>query len=420
MAMEMSCSVDELEPLESLGEGSFGRVFRVQLKSPSSLLSASSPSFPVQFACKIFDGDTESNLRDVVQEISIMQTLRKKAMAVCHPQQNVGLVLIQGFHLGLTHQDPISFIAMDLCTGGSLSHLLRQRTCVSEAEAATVLTAVAKALLFCHEQAHVLHRDIKPANILFAKEGRLDSVRVADFGLAVHTMPEYGSANVYFGPPNEGSPAFMAPEAEQHGHYTPASDVWGLGSLLFCMLVGQNPPRPRNSCEVRFDKAGNSWTSLSPPVCSLIKGMLDPDPHCRPTLLQVLQHPWTISHIEHVKKAHQHIGADEYQPQMPTSDSARPTTISGCPPGFNNMVPDINIDKSPARQAVPACPPGFSNVHDNIVNRPMRRAPLCPPGFSTKYKRRSCNMSTVPLAPSDIMSIPTSFAALSLNVQGAA
>ncbi|MCO5594791.1 hypothetical protein L7F22_048825 [Adiantum nelumboides] len=415
--MEMSCSVDELEPLESLGEGSFGRVFRVQLKSASSLSSASSPSFPGQFACKIFDGDTESNLRDIVQEISIMQTLRKKSM-VCHPQQNVGLVLIQGFHLGLTPQDPISFIAMDLCAGGSLSHLLRQCTCLSEAEAATVLTSVAKALLFCHEQAHILHRDIKPANILFAEEGCLDSVRVADFGLAVHTMPEYGSANVYFGPPNEGSPAFMAPEAEQHGHYTPASDVWGLGALLFCMLVGQNPPRPRNTCEVLFDKAGDSWTTLSPPTCSLIKGMLHPDPHCHPTLLQVLQHPWTISHIEHVKKPQQHIGADKYQQQMPISDSARPKTIITCAPGFNNILPDSIINKSPARQAVPACPPGFSNVHANIANnRPVRRAPLCPPGFSIKYKRRSCNMSTVPLAPSDIMS---SFAALSLNVQGAA
>ncbi|MCO5587468.1 hypothetical protein L7F22_041417 [Adiantum nelumboides] len=250
--MEMSCSVDELEPLESLGEGSFGRVFRVQLKSASSLSSASSPSFPVQFACKILDGDTESDLRVIVQEISIL----KKAME-CYPQQNVGLVLLQGFHLGLTPQDPISFIAMDLCAGGSLSHLLRKRICFSVAEAATVLTAVAKALLFCHEQANVLHRDIKPANILFAEEGRLDSVRVADFGLAVHTMQEYGSANVYFGPPNEGSPA---PEAEKHGHYSPASDVWGLGALLFCMLVGQNPPRPRNSCEVLFD----------------------PDPHCHP------------------------------------------------------------------------------------------------------------------------------------------
>ncbi|MCO5587474.1 hypothetical protein L7F22_041423 [Adiantum nelumboides] len=327
--MEILYSVANLKVLERLGEGSFGRVFRVQLKADDEEDDpASSSSGTSQFACKVFDGDVESNLHEIVQEISIMQTLRN---AMDPFYSSVGLVNIHGFHLGLTPKDPVSFITMDLCMGDSLSHLLQLRTSLSEAEAALVLSAIARGLLFCHQQARILHRDVKPANILFAEEGCFDTARLADFGLAVHMTERF---DVFYGPPGEGSRAFMAPEAEEDGQYSPASDVWGLGAVLFCMLVGKNPVRPRGSCEVQFEKAGDAWTSLSSHVCNLIKGMLCPEPHLRLTLLQVLQHPWTMSHVEH----------DQLQPYS--------TSKVSCSPAFNNVQRTSN--------AAPHCPPGFN------------------------------------------------------------
>lgn len=105
------------------------------------------------------------------------------------------------------------------------------------------------------------------SSILFSERGRLDTAYLADFGLSVHLDD---STDIFYGPRGEGSCAYMAPEAEQDGQYSPVSDAWGLGAVLFCMLTGKIPPQPWGSEQVHFDKARDAWTSLSLLVRSLI------------------------------------------------------------------------------------------------------------------------------------------------------
>jgi eukaryotic-like serine/threonine-protein kinase len=82
----------------------------------------------------------------------------------------------------------------------------------------------------------VVHRDIKPGNVLVASDGR---VRLLDFGIA---KPLDGG--VAAGEQTTGAlltPDYAAPEQLTGDPVTTATDVHGLGVLLFELLVGERP-----------------------------------------------------------------------------------------------------------------------------------------------------------------------------------
>jgi eukaryotic-like serine/threonine-protein kinase len=127
------------------------------------------------------------------------------------------------------------FFTMKLVSGTSLDKRLEQFAADPRA-AAQIVTKIAEAVHHAHQRG-ILHRDLKPANILLDDAGR---PHVTDFGLAKKL--DGGQEATHSGA-LVGTPSYMSPEqAGGTGRaLSTATDVYGLGTILYALLSGRAP-----------------------------------------------------------------------------------------------------------------------------------------------------------------------------------
>ena len=162
------------------------------------------------------------------------------ARRVTHP--NVARTYDVGAH------DEMRFITMELVDGESLRARLRRERALPVAEVARVCAAAADGLAAAHAVG-VVHRDVKPGNVLLA----YDRVVLIDFGIATDVLAPSDEGR---GVP--GTYDYVAPEVLLGAAATAASDVYGLGAMLFEAMAGERPfpgatPRERAHARVRGD-----------------------------------------------------------------------------------------------------------------------------------------------------------------------
>jgi WD40 repeat protein len=162
-----------------------------------------------------------------------------------------------GAHLNHPHIVPIyevgehqgqHYFSMKLMEGGSLARQIsdgrwKMDTPQQQRKAAHLIATLARAVEHAHQRG-LLHRDLKPGNILFDLEGR---PYVSDFGLSKRVQPADGGEQardtcLTLSGMVVGTPSYMAPEqATALRTVTTAADVYGLGAVLYELLVGKAP-----------------------------------------------------------------------------------------------------------------------------------------------------------------------------------
>ncbi len=130
------------------------------------------------------------------------------------------------------------YYTMRLVRGVSLDKFVNDRD-LSRKQILLLLQSVCKAIQSAHQRL-VIHRDLKFSNILVTNDGH---PYVVDFGLAKLLTKDVDGDITAFEGYAPGTLGFMSPEqAAGHSHCVDTrTDVYSLGVILYCLLVGEFP-----------------------------------------------------------------------------------------------------------------------------------------------------------------------------------
>ncbi|KAF4073034.1 hypothetical protein AMELA_G00254220 [Ameiurus melas] len=246
--------MDDFFWISVLGRGHFGKVLLAEYKSTGKLYAIK--------ALKKGDVVTRDEVDSLMCEKRIFETIN----ASRHP-------FLVNLHGCFQTSDHVCFV-MEYSPGGDLmTHI--HANIFTERQARFYAACVLLGLEFLHQN-KIVYRDLKLDNLLMDADG---FVRIADFGLCKEGMGHGDRTSTFC-----GTPEFLAPEVLTDSTYTRAVDWWGLGVLLYEMLVGESP-FPGDDEEEVFDSIVNDEVRyprfLSPESVSLIQKLLQKTPEKR-------------------------------------------------------------------------------------------------------------------------------------------
>ncbi|XP_018915504.1 serine/threonine-protein kinase N isoform X2 [Bemisia tabaci] len=249
-----SMNLENFKLLSVLGRGHFGKVILSQYRNTGEY-----------FAIKALKkGDIIA--RDEVESLLSEKRIFEVANTMRHP------FLVNLFACFQT-KDHVCFV-MEYAAGGDLMMHIHADV-FTEPRAVFYAACVVLGLQYLHES-KIIYRDLKLDNLLLDTDGY---VKIADFGLCKEGMG-YGDRTGTFC----GTPEFLAPEVLTETSYTRAVDWWGLGVLIFEMLVGESP-FPGDDEEEVFDSIVNDEVRyprfLSLEAISIMRRLLRKNPERR-------------------------------------------------------------------------------------------------------------------------------------------
>ena len=208
----MVADFGDYELLEEIGRGGQGVVFRARQKSLNRTVALK--------VIGLGQWATKAHLKRFRREA-------EAAASLDHP------CIVPIYEVD--ERDGSCYFSMKLIEGGQLDEVVK-RTPMPVRQAAELMAKVARTVHYAHEHG-ILHRDIKPGNILLDVKGE---PHLTDFGLARLLESESTVTRTL---EVLGTPSYMAPEqaAGNNTKLTNATDVYGLGAVLYQLLTGHPP-----------------------------------------------------------------------------------------------------------------------------------------------------------------------------------
>src|SRR5213080_4745075 len=211
-AATMLGELGDYELLEEIGRGGQGVVFRARQKNLNRIV-----------ALKVISLGQWANKAH-------LKRFRLEAEAAAR-LEHPGIVPIHEVGEG----DGSCYFSMKFIEGGQLDEVVRREP-MSIRRAVGLIAKLAHTVSYAHEHG-ILHRDIKPGNILLDAK---DEPHLTDFGLARLVETESSVTRTM---EVLGTPSYMAPEQAvgNNAGVTSATDIYGLGAVLYQLLTGHPP-----------------------------------------------------------------------------------------------------------------------------------------------------------------------------------
>lgn len=252
--------IGNYELVRLIGSGGMGDVF---------LASRADDQFERQVAIKLMRAGLEKNPHLLPRFRAERQILAN----LDHP--NIARLLD-----GSVAPEGCPYLVMEYVDGVALDDYCREHE-LSERDRLRLFLTVCSAVEYAHQNL-VIHRDIKPANILVTKQG---VPKLLDFGIAKLLDP--------FGPDLETTrstqrlltPDYASPEQILGKKVTTATDVYGLGALLYELLSGRRPfgGERRSPSQVIRDicEKDPAPSDLSPDLDCIVRKAMNKSPEAR-------------------------------------------------------------------------------------------------------------------------------------------
>ncbi|NWV51906.1 MYO3A protein, partial [Daphoenositta chrysoptera] len=273
---------DTWEIIETIGKGTYGKVFKVLNKKNGS-----------KAAVKILDP-----VHDIDEEIEAEYNILKALSD--HP--NVVKFYGMYYKKDVKNGDQL-WLVLELCNGGSVTDLvkgfLKRGERMNELIIAYILREALMGLQHLHEN-KTIHRDIKGNNILLTTEG---GVKLVDFGVSAQLTSTRLRRNTSVGTPFWMAPEVIACEQQLDSSYDARCDAWSLGITAIELGDGDPPLADLHPMRALFKIPRNPSPTLqqpelwSPEFNDFINKCLTKDYEKRPSVSTLLQHDF-IKQIE--------------------------------------------------------------------------------------------------------------------------
>lgn len=196
------------EILGTLGAGTFGKVFKVKLKTTGKI-----------YAMKVIN-----------KKYLIRNQQLRYAVTECNVLKQINHPFIIKLHYAFQTPDFL-YMILDYCPGGDLSYHI-VKNLFEEEEAQIFIAELILAIEHLHSY-DIIYRDLKPENILVDVDGH---IKLADFGLAKENVADNKTTQSFC-----GSPAYLSPEMVNRRGVGKSADIYGIGAVLYEMISGTPP-----------------------------------------------------------------------------------------------------------------------------------------------------------------------------------
>ncbi|XP_038114096.1 peripheral plasma membrane protein CASK isoform X10 [Culex quinquefasciatus] len=288
---------DVYELCEVIGRGPFSIVRRCIHRESNQ-----------QFAVKIVD------VAKFTASPGLSTSDLKREATICHMLKHPHIVEL----LETYSSEGMLYMVFEFMEGSDICFEVVRRAVAgfvySEAVACHYMRQILEALRYCHEN-DIIHRDVRPACALLATADNSAPVKLGGFGSAVQ-LPS-GRESVETHEPHRsclsprgklylksdsdgrvGCPHYISPEVVSRRIYGKACDVWGAGVMLHVLLSGRLPFQGSGKrlqeaiARGRVMLDTQEWKHISSTGKDLVLKMLSPNPINRPTISEILEHPW--------------------------------------------------------------------------------------------------------------------------------